>query len=64
MPLLVDLDGLVLEASRANVVIREGDRLITPPLDGRILPGVTRAALGAEREEETSTSSAWSAPMR
>ena len=40
LPLLVDLDGFVLEASRANVVIREGDSLFTPPRDGRILPGV------------------------
>ncbi|MDP9384183.1 MAG: aminotransferase class IV, partial [Actinomycetota bacterium] len=43
LPLLVDLDGLVLEASRANVLVLEGDALATPPLDGRILPGTTRA---------------------
>jgi para-aminobenzoate synthetase/4-amino-4-deoxychorismate lyase len=43
VPLLVDASGAVLEASRANVfVVREGV-LATPPLDGRILPGVTRA---------------------
>ena len=43
-PLLCDLDGLVLETARANVFIVEpGDRIITPPTDGRILPGVTRA---------------------
>lgn len=42
LPLLVDEDGSVLEASRANVfAVREGV-LLTPPLDGRILPGVTR----------------------
>jgi para-aminobenzoate synthetase/4-amino-4-deoxychorismate lyase len=42
-PLLCDLDGLVLEAGRASVfaVDRHG-RLLTPPADGRILPGVTR----------------------
>jgi anthranilate/para-aminobenzoate synthase component I len=45
VPLLVDTDGLVLEAGHANVWIVEGDVLITPPADGRILPGVTRAAL-------------------
>ncbi len=45
VPLLVDTDGLVLEAAYANVWIVEGDALITPPADGRILPGTTRAAL-------------------
>ena len=43
VPLLVDLDGQVLEAAHANVWIREGRALITPPADGRILAGVTRA---------------------
>jgi anthranilate/para-aminobenzoate synthase component I/branched-subunit amino acid aminotransferase/4-amino-4-deoxychorismate lyase len=43
-PLLCDLDGLVLEAGRASVfIIEAGPRLATPPTDGRILPGVTRA---------------------
>ncbi len=42
LPLIVDLDGAALEASRANVfAIRDG-ALFTPPLDGRILPGITR----------------------
>ena len=45
VPLLVDTDGLVLEAAHANVWIVEGDDLVTPPADGRILPGTTRAAL-------------------
>lgn len=45
VPLLVDTDGLVLEAGYANVWIVEGDALITPPADGRILPGVTRELL-------------------
>ncbi len=48
LPLVVDHDHTtVLEASRANVFIVEGDRLVTPPADGRILPGVTRARLVA-----------------
>ncbi|MDQ3742171.1 MAG: aminotransferase class IV, partial [Actinomycetota bacterium] len=41
----------VLEAAWANVVIVEGDALITPPDDGRILPGVGRAALAATEDE-------------
>jgi branched-subunit amino acid aminotransferase/4-amino-4-deoxychorismate lyase len=58
LPLILDEDGSVLEASRANVfVVREG-RLHTPPTDGRILPGITRmrvlaiaAELGIEASE-------------
>ncbi len=43
-PLLCDLDGRVLEAERASVFALGGDgTLRTPPLDGRILPGLTRA---------------------
>jgi para-aminobenzoate synthetase / 4-amino-4-deoxychorismate lyase len=51
-PLLCDLDGLVLEAARASVFIVEtGGRIATPPADGRILPGVTRAlVLGLAHE--------------
>jgi para-aminobenzoate synthetase/4-amino-4-deoxychorismate lyase len=45
MPLLVDLDGEVLEAATANVWILEHDALVTPPLDGRLLPGSVRARL-------------------
>jgi para-aminobenzoate synthetase / 4-amino-4-deoxychorismate lyase len=45
VPLLVDTDGQVLEAAYANVWIVEGHALITPPADGRILPGTVRAAL-------------------
>jgi anthranilate/para-aminobenzoate synthase component I/branched-subunit amino acid aminotransferase/4-amino-4-deoxychorismate lyase len=56
-PLLVDTDGCVLEAAYANVWIVEGDELITPPADGRILPGTVRAGMltmagnGTVREE-------------
>jgi para-aminobenzoate synthetase/4-amino-4-deoxychorismate lyase len=45
VPLVVDEDGSVLEAAWANVWQLDGDELITPPLDGRLLPGVTRARL-------------------
>jgi para-aminobenzoate synthetase / 4-amino-4-deoxychorismate lyase len=42
-PLLCDLDGLVLESWRASVfAVEPGPALLTPPVDGRILPGVTR----------------------
>jgi para-aminobenzoate synthetase/4-amino-4-deoxychorismate lyase len=53
--LLVDSDGAVLEASTANVFLVEDGAYVTPPADGRILPGVTRARLIAAtgaREEE------------
>jgi para-aminobenzoate synthetase/4-amino-4-deoxychorismate lyase len=51
VPLLVDLDGGVLETTRANILAWIDGTLVTPPLDGRILPGVTRArALGWARE--------------
>ena len=48
VPLLVDLDGDVLEAAHANVWIRDGSTLVTPPLDGRLLPGTVRARLLAD----------------
>jgi para-aminobenzoate synthetase/4-amino-4-deoxychorismate lyase len=44
-PLIADSDGSVLEAAWGNIWIKEGDRLLTPPADGRILPGVTRSSL-------------------
>lgn len=44
LPLLVDADGTVLEAGRANLFIVTGEALATPPADGRILPGTARAA--------------------
>jgi para-aminobenzoate synthetase/4-amino-4-deoxychorismate lyase len=43
LPLVVDIDGGMLEASRANLFAVRDGALFTPPLDGRILPGVTRA---------------------
>jgi aminodeoxychorismate synthase component I len=45
VPLLMDLDGDVLEAAYANVFIVEGTHLVTPPLDGRQLPGTVRARI-------------------
>jgi para-aminobenzoate synthetase/4-amino-4-deoxychorismate lyase len=47
-PLIVDADGAVLEAAWASLWAQEGERLLTPPADGRLLPGITRAALLAE----------------
>ena len=41
LPLIVD-GGAVLEASRANLFAVRDGALFTPPLDGRILPGITR----------------------
>ena len=40
--LLVDLDGTALETSRASILLLYPDRLVTPPRDGRILPGTAR----------------------
>ena len=45
VPLIIDGDGSVLEAAWANIWLLDGDRLTTPPADGRLLPGVTRARL-------------------
>lgn len=45
LPLLLDTDGAVLEAARANLFAVRDGALFTPPLDGRILPGITRAQL-------------------
>jgi para-aminobenzoate synthetase / 4-amino-4-deoxychorismate lyase len=42
LPLIVDLDDQVLEAATANVLIMEGATVVTPPLDGRLLPGTVR----------------------
>ena len=71
-PLLCDLDGLVLEARAASVSSSSAAVLLTPPADGRILPGVTRArvlssppARQASRcGSSRSPSSAWPVPAR
>ncbi len=49
-PLFCDLDGSVLEAGYAAVAIVEDGVLIVPPLDGRILPSISRARLLTQRE--------------
>lgn len=43
LPLIVEWDETVLEASRGNVFAVRGGVLVTPPADGRILPGIARA---------------------
>lgn len=43
LPLLLDADGSVLEASRGSVFAVLDGRLATPPIDGRILPSIARA---------------------
>ncbi len=62
LALVLDAGEQVLEASRANVFAVEEDALVTPPADGRILPGVARAraigaarSLGVEVREQTLT---------
>jgi para-aminobenzoate synthetase / 4-amino-4-deoxychorismate lyase len=43
VPLVLDEDGSVLEGSRSNVFAALDGKVVTPPTDGRILPGVARA---------------------
>jgi para-aminobenzoate synthetase / 4-amino-4-deoxychorismate lyase len=43
--LIQDTDGEILETDRGNVFAVINGTLRTPPADGRILPGVTRAAI-------------------
>jgi para-aminobenzoate synthetase/4-amino-4-deoxychorismate lyase len=47
VPLIVDLDGEVLEAGHANLRVVEDATLVTAPLDGRLLAGVVRERLAA-----------------
>jgi para-aminobenzoate synthetase / 4-amino-4-deoxychorismate lyase len=42
IPLLLDAGSEVLEASRANVFAVRDGTLLTPPADGRIVPGIAR----------------------
>jgi len=41
--LLVDSDGALRETDHANLFVRLGDRVVTPPAPRRCLPGVVRA---------------------
>jgi para-aminobenzoate synthetase/4-amino-4-deoxychorismate lyase len=43
VPVLLDEDGSVLEGSRSNLFAVRDGAVVTPPTDGRILPGVARA---------------------
>jgi para-aminobenzoate synthetase/4-amino-4-deoxychorismate lyase len=43
--LMLDAEDRVLEAGRANVFAVHDGALVTPPLDGRILAGVTRGVV-------------------
>jgi para-aminobenzoate synthetase/4-amino-4-deoxychorismate lyase len=45
--LLVDEESLLLETGRGNVFVVRDGLVATPPLDGRILPGVVRARVVA-----------------
>lgn len=52
VPLLLDGDGAVLEASRGHVFLARDGALATPPTDGRILPGIARGvAIEVAREQ-------------
>jgi para-aminobenzoate synthetase/4-amino-4-deoxychorismate lyase len=52
LPLLFDRGDELLEAGRANVFLADGEALRTPRVDGRILPGTTRAAAIAIARDE------------
>jgi para-aminobenzoate synthetase/4-amino-4-deoxychorismate lyase len=43
LPLLLDPDGSVLETSRGNLFVVRDGAVVTPVLDGRLLPGIGRA---------------------
>ncbi len=38
-------DGKVTETGAANLILLDGDRVVTPELDGSLLPGVTRDSI-------------------
>jgi len=43
--LILDAGGRVLEGASSNVFAVQGERLITPPVEAGILPGITRGCL-------------------
>lgn len=43
--IMLDRDGRVTEASAANFFVIAGDRLLTPPLNADVFPGVTRQVI-------------------
>jgi branched-chain amino acid aminotransferase len=43
--IMFDREGRVAEASAANVFVILGDRLLTPPLNSDVFPGITRQTL-------------------
>jgi D-alanine transaminase len=43
--IFISPEGIVREATSANLFIRNGDHLLTHPLTSNILPGITRAVL-------------------
>jgi para-aminobenzoate synthetase/4-amino-4-deoxychorismate lyase len=51
-PLLLDSSDEVLEAGWANIFSAVNGTVFTPPLDGRILPGITRASVIEVASEE------------
>jgi para-aminobenzoate synthetase / 4-amino-4-deoxychorismate lyase len=44
-PLICDIDGSVLEAGYAAVLLAIADSIVAPPLDGRLLASISRAHL-------------------
>lgn len=43
--LMLDSDGHVASTTMANIFLWEGERLVTPGLEGPVLPGITRAEI-------------------
>jgi para-aminobenzoate synthetase / 4-amino-4-deoxychorismate lyase len=43
LPLVLDADGTPLETSRGNLFMVRDGAVVTPALDGRLLPGIARA---------------------
>jgi 4-amino-4-deoxychorismate lyase len=48
--IFVSTDGYLLEGPTSNVILRVGDRLVTPPTDTGILAGTTQAGIFAYAE--------------